>query len=47
MAVVGCEGSQEFVKLGQDDRLVGLSAQPFLQGLLESFDFALGLGVVG
>ena len=24
-----------------------LGAQPFLQGLLESFDFALGLGVAG
>jgi hypothetical protein len=45
--VAGDEGVQEGLELGQVSRLGCLGGQPFLQGLLEPFDLALGLGVVG
>ena len=43
--VVGGEGVELGLELGQGG-CRGLGGQPFLQGLLESLDFALGLGVV-
>src|SRR5580700_12111817 len=43
--VVGGEGIQEFLELGEVSGL-GLGGEPFLQGLPESLDLALGLGVV-
>jgi len=40
------EGVQEGLQVGQGRQLGCLSGQPGLQGLLEAFDLALGLGVV-
>ena len=41
------EDVDQGLELGDGGRLVGLSAEPFLQGLLESFDFPAGGWVVG
>jgi hypothetical protein len=41
------EGVDEGLELGEGAGLVRLCAQPFLQRLLEAFDLALGLWVVG
>ena len=41
------EGVDEGLQLVDRGRLDGLGAQPFLEGLLEAFDLAAGLGVVG
>jgi hypothetical protein len=41
------EGVQQGLEAGDGGGLVGLGAQPFLHGLLEAFDLALGLGVPG
>ena len=38
---------EEGLQAGQVSGLGGLGAEPFLEGLLEPFDLALGLGVVG
>jgi hypothetical protein len=46
VVVVG-EGVQQGLQLGQAGGLGGLGAEPFLQGLLEPFNFALGLRVAG
>jgi hypothetical protein len=40
------EGVQELLELGEGGGLGRLGAEPFLEGLLESLDLALGLGVV-
>ena len=40
------EGVQQGLELREGGRLGGLGAEPVLEGLLESFDFPLGLGVV-
>jgi hypothetical protein len=45
--VVGVdEGVDQALQLGDGVRLEGLGAEPFLQDLLEAFDFAAGGGVV-
>ncbi len=40
------EGVQQGLEVGEGGGLDGLGAEPVLHGLLESFDFPLGLGVV-
>jgi hypothetical protein len=40
------EGVQQGLELGESGGLVRLRAEPLLEGLLEAFDLALGLGVV-
>ena len=47
VVVVVDEGVEQGLELGDGGGLVGLGAQPFLQGLLEPFDLAAGGGVVG
>jgi hypothetical protein len=47
LVVLDGEGVQQGLEFGDGGRLVGLGAQPFLHGLLEPFDLALGLGVPG
>ena len=37
------EGVEEGLQLGEGGGLLGLGAEPFFEGLLEPFDFALGL----
>ena len=46
VVVLVLEGVQEGLQVGQGRWLGGLPGEPGLQGLLEAFDFALGLGVV-
>jgi hypothetical protein len=47
LAVVDAgEGVQQGLELGRGGGLVRLCAEPVLHGLLESFNLALGLGVV-
>jgi hypothetical protein len=41
------EGVEQGLQVGDRLRLVGLGPEPFLEGLLEAFDFAAGGGVVG
>ena len=47
VVVVVDEGVEQGLQLGDGGRLVGLGAEPFFQGLLEAFDFALGVWMVG
>jgi hypothetical protein len=42
----GDEGVQECLQVSDGGGLVGLGAEPFLHGLLKSFDLAAGGGVV-
>ena len=46
VVVGGGELTEQCLQLGDGGGLAGLGGEPFLHGLLESFDFALGLGVV-
>ena len=46
VVVLAPEGVEEGLQVGQGRWLGGLPGEPGLQGLLEAFDFALGLGVV-
>jgi hypothetical protein len=46
VVVIPGEGIEQLLELGQCGGLGLLGGQPFLEGLLESLDFALGLGVV-
>ena len=41
------EGVQQVLQVRDGGGLVWLGSQPFLQGLLEAFNLALGLGVPG
>ena len=48
VVVIGAgEGVQESLQLADGGGLGVLGAEPFLGGLLEPFDFALGLGLTG
>ena len=38
---------EQGLQLGEGGGLLGLGSEPFFEGLLEPFDFALGLRVVG
>jgi hypothetical protein len=46
LVVLVRESIQQLLELGDGDRLGGLCAEPFLEGLLESLDLAPGLRVV-
>ena len=45
--VVGDEGVEQGLQLGDGGGLVGLGSEPVLHRLLDAFDFAAGGGVVG
>src|SRR4029079_7531343 len=47
VVVLGDEGIEKVLQLGQGSGLDGSGAEPLLQGLLESLDFAAGGGAVG
>ena len=47
LVVLGAEAVEQGLQLGDGGGLVGLGAQPVLEGLLEAFDLAAGGGVVG
>lgn len=46
MVVFLTEAVEQGVELFEGGRLLGLVPEPFLEGLLEAFDLALGLGMV-
>ena len=47
VVVAVAELIDQVLQSGQGVGLVGLSGEPFLEGLLEAFDFPAGGGVVG